>query len=79
MMVRTQVSIDSRLSDALDELSGEEREDRTALIRGAVDRLVLLSGQTAAQALLAWAEEFGQPGMAELIDGHDADLAEHGW
>jgi hypothetical protein len=79
MMVRTQVSIDSRLSDALDELSDDEREDRTALIRGAVDRLVQLSGQTAAQALLAWAEEFGQPGMAELIDGHDADLAAHGW
>lgn len=79
MMVRTQVSIDSRLSDALDELSDDECEDRTALIRGAVDRLVQLSGQTAAQALLEWAEEFGRPGMAELIDGHDDDLAAHGW
>ena len=79
MMVRTQISLDERRATVIDSVAGRKHHGRSLEIRTAVERLIQMSGQTAAQALLEWAEVFATPGMADVGQRHDEILAEEGW
>lgn len=82
MMVRTQISLDDPRCELLDDVTTRTHEDRTAVIREAVARLVRLSGQTAAEALLAWSDEFAvdTAGPGDVAPNHDEYLGDlDGW
>jgi hypothetical protein len=66
------IPISALVREAIDREVVRHEQVEACRRREASDDLVRASGQTAAQALLEWAKAFGQPGMAESIDGHGA-------
>lgn len=73
-MVRTQISLTQEQYDALQVLAERRSESMAAVIRDAVDRLVALSQQTAAEALLEMAGQFPDitgDGATDVSENHD--------
>jgi hypothetical protein len=78
-MVRTQISLTEDQHIALTKLAKARGTSMSALVRQAVDELVRLSGATAAEALLKWADEYGGPMGGDIATRHDEILGEGRW
>jgi len=77
VMVRTQISLTPEQYEAVQRLAERREESMAAVIRDAVDRLVALSQQTAAEALLEMAGQFPDitgDGATNVAEDHDEFL-----